>query len=278
MEGVIMRTMRAGIGLVVIAAWACQPHRPAAVGSLEQILSTVPDSAMQGRWRRAAAAGQLPPLNTLPTSAEVVRKRVPTTVQQPVQPVKPPHIDSAAVADVRLFSTQPVDRYRGSFTVTEVAPGRIVGRLESRSGSFEILYKLPGGRPLPVTTGAQLSLTLRDEVVDATLQRQVLLVSPDGRLVLLALSEGGREVYVRSVESTSLTMRQQPPAGDSTSALGVAYAGQEFSLRPGERHRVSDANGTVEFFLLANQFTPPAQVLLSEGDAYHVRVFAYRVE
>ena len=263
--------------VVTAAAAACQRDGPPNVRSLDDILVTVPDSAMRELWRRAAAAGQLPALGTIPVPRQRVSRRVTASLLVPPAQPRPPAIPRGSVADVRVFSTTPVDHYLGAFVATDITPGRIVGRLGSGPEPFTILYKLPEDRPVPgLQVGAKLSFALRDEVVNGSLQRELLLSIGRSHLLLLSLSAGGRRPYTRGLEGLPLTIRQQAPGPDSISAVAITYFAHRFTLRPGEQLQVSDPGGKVAFFLMASQFPPRTQV--QDGDPYHVILFVYRLE
>lgn len=253
-----------------------QPQRRAQ--SVSEIVAAVPDSAMRERWRAAERAGTLPPLEALAVPAQPVatRRRV---VMQDTTPRRTPMLPEGTVADVRVFiaGDTAVREQRSELRLSEWRPGRIAGALPGGGGPILILYRLPG-RPsgLAPRTG-RLDVMVRDDVERASLRREVLLTDGNAT-VLFFLADGSDRPYAREFRELPLAVRQLEGDRTSVAPVQVRYGGEEFVLRPGERHQVADAAGTVEVYLGASFYTDPRGVTLAEGFPYYVRLMVYRVE
>ena len=249
-------------------------ERPGRVENIEQITASIQDSAMRERWREAAAAGQLPSLGSLPVPDTIIstrqRARVADARLQRGAALIPPQ----AVADVRLMGLDTLRVYRGPITLGDSAGGRVRATLAG-APAVEIHYKLPGNQPLVLLPGP-LTLVYRDDVVNSSVRRELIITAPNAP-VLLHLNDGSNQPYDRTFRELPLRVRQTGQADQLISPVEITYADQQFVLRPGERRRARDAAGDVEFFVLSSHYTPPAQVETAEGDPYHVQLFMYRV-
>ncbi len=258
------------------SATQSQPaQRPRTVESVEQITASIQDSAMRERWRQAAAAGQLPSLSTLPVPDTAISTRKRVTVTGDVPLTRGPVIAPQTVADVRLVGLDTLRAYRGPITLGDTAGGRLRAALTAGTPAVEIHYKLPGNQPLLVLPGPH-SLVYRDEMVNNTMRRELLLTSPNAP-VLLHLNDGGAAPYDRAFRELPLRVRQVGQAEQRVSPVEITYADQQLVLRPGERRRARDGAGEVEFFVLSSYYLQPAEIETAEGDPYHVIMMMYRV-
>jgi hypothetical protein len=264
-----------------IATFGCQRQEPAErqVQNLDQILAAVPDAAMRERWRAAQAEGRLPPLEMLrlPTRPVSVRQRA--TLPPDAPPQTTARVPQGAVADVRAIASAPIADYDGTVTLDNVDQGRIVARLPeaARSVRVEVAYKLPQGATLAPPTPQPVSLFLSESMPTGS-QRQIVGLSQGRAPLLWRIADGDSKPYARTFAAAQLSVRQNAPGSDGASTVTISYGGRSLTLRPGERSRARDAGGEVEFFLESSYYTPKASVELAEGDPYHVRLIAWRVQ
>jgi hypothetical protein len=265
--------MIACAGLVACSSATQQPTRITRVDNVEQIVASIPDSAMRTRWRQAAANGQLPDLRTLPVPAAPVatRKRVVIHGNEPLP--RGLLIPDQAVADVRLVGADTLREYRGPITLRDSTAGRLTGFLSSRA-PVEIQYKLPANQRLMLMPGTLL-LTYRDDVVNHSLRRELLLTASEVP-VLMHLNDGSSTPYDRTFREFALRVRQTGQVEQHVSPVEITYRDQQLVLRLGERKRARDANGEVEFFLLSSHYLQAGEILTAEGDPYHVTLMMYR--
>jgi hypothetical protein len=264
-----------------IATIGCQREEPAErqVENLDQILQAVPDNAMRERWRTAQAEGKLPPLELLRLPTQPISLRQRATVPQAGPPPTTASVPQGAVADVRAVATPSVADFDGSVTLDTVEQGRIVARLpeSARAARVEVAYKLPQGATLAPPASQPVSLFM-SESMPAGSQRRIVGFSQNRTPLLWRIADGDSKPYSRTFAVAGLTVRQNAPGKDGVSTVTIAYGGRTLTLRPGERNRARDARGEVEFFLESSYYTPAASVELAEGDPYHVRLIAWRVQ
>jgi hypothetical protein len=262
---------------VAIGALACrgEPRSPRRVDRIEQILAAVPDSAMRRRWQAASDSGRLPPLAKLhlPDSARLTRRPLPAAAarRQPPASVAP-----GSVADVRVRAGRPLRSYRGAFTLATVTAGRLAGQLEDGT-ALELLYKLPDSAALAVLQVGQYQLAIRDEVVNESRRREIILRRPSGATVLWYIADGGANPYRRRFEDLSLTLEQVAPDSGRRAPLRVALGASREVLRVGQRGTLRDAEGPVRVVVLSSFWTDAERTSgLVEGDRYHVVILGYR--
>ena len=243
---------------------------------LDEIIASMPDSAMRQRWRAASANGQLPPLDSLRIPRQPVTMRATPRIDSTSYRFPPPSIPAGAVAEVRFESPTPLSAYNGPFTLLTAAPGKIVGRLTEKPEPVEIYFKLAAtSQALPVRDSA-LTLTLQQDIVGGSFRRTLLLAGTRGGVMLFDLSDGDlRRPYARDFKELPLSIRQGAPGSESP--LTVVYAGQRLLMTPGRVQRARDRNGEVEIYLLENYTTAPSAIRGSEADAFHVRLLIWRV-
>ena len=282
----IVRAPRSVVQVVVLAvsiiSIGCRAQEPAVrqVQNLDEVLAAVPDAAMRERWRAAQAEGRLPPLESLrlPTQTVAVRQRA-TVPAATAPPQTTARVPQGAVADVRAIANPPVANYDGNVTLDSVDRERIVARLPdgAQAARVEVAYKLPDGATLATPTQQPVSLLLSESIASGS-QRRIVGFSQERAPLLWRISDGDRKPYARTFAAAQLSVRQNAPGADGVSTVTISYGGRQIMLRPGERNRARDARGEIEFFLETSYYTAPASVELSEGDPYHVRLVAWRVQ
>jgi hypothetical protein len=243
---------------------------------IEQIIAAVPDSAMRARWRAASDSGRLPALSRLhlPDSARLVRR--PSTLTSAVRQASQPRITPGAVAEVKVTTTPRVRTYRGAVTLRAVAAGRLSGQLEG-GNIVELLYKLPDTVALTALQPGAYQLRLRDEVVEESQRREVVLRRGNGSPVLWYISDGSATAYRRRFEELPLTIEQVAPDSGRQAAVRVALGTSQALLRVGQRGTLRDGEGPVQVVVLSSFWTTPGRApRLVEGDPYHVVVIGYR--
>jgi hypothetical protein len=275
---------RAGVRVALLAlslsTIGCGAEEPAVrqVEDLDQVLEAVPDAAMRERWRAAQAEGRLPPLEMLRLPAQPVSLRQQATVPAPGSAPATARVPQGVVADVRAIANPPIANYDGGVTVESVDPERIVARLPdtAQSARIEVAYRLPQGATLAAPTGP-VALFLSESEASGS-QRRIVGFSQERSPLLWRIADGASKPYARTFASAQLSVRQNAPGSDGVSTVTISYGGRSLTLRPGERNRVRDARGEIEFFLESSYYTAPASVELAEGDPYHVRLTAWRVQ
>jgi hypothetical protein len=274
------RVLLAVLALSIVTP-ACRRQEPAErqVQNLDQVLAAVPDAAMRERWRTAQKEGRLPPLDMLRLPTQPVSARQRAAVPSTESPQTTARVPQAAVADVRAVASQPIADYDGAVTLDNVDQGRIVARLPeaAKSVRVELAYKLPQGATLAPPTPQPVSLFL-SESVPAGSQRRIVGLSQARTPLLWRIDDGDSKPYARTFAAAQLSVRQNAPGADGPSTVTISYGGRSLTLRPGERSRARDARGEVEFFLESSYYTRAASVELAEGDPYHVRLIAWRVQ
>lgn len=255
------------------------PAEPEPQRDVDRILVGVSDPVMRERWEEADAAGELPPLDAVPTvdpdEAVAVRAVPGPELKEERQAARRPQLPEGTVADVQPFCTEPLQIYEGGVRVTGAGDGLVVAALDGRSAPLELHYALPGGEVLAVDEGERLRLGLRDEVVDAAQQRRVVLHDGEGNGPLLYLAEGSTAPFRTSVEELGLTIEQERGADTRRPAVRVSRGGESVVARPRERATLGSGAGALRVFVL-DSVAAPAGALLLEGQPNYVRLLVYR--
>lgn len=274
------RVLRFSVPVALLAlsvtSVSCRREEPPVrqVQNLDEVLEAVPDQAMRERWRTAQAEGRLPALEhlRLPTQPISVRQRatVPATESQPTTVAVP----QGAVADVRAIASPSIANYDGVVTLDSVNQERIVARLTgAQAARLEVAYKLPQGAALATPSQQPVSLLMSESTASGS-QRRIVGFSQERAPLLWRIADGDSKPYTRTFAAAQLSVRQNAPGRDGVSTVTISYGGRSVTLRPGERNRA----GEIEFFLESSYYTPAASVELAEGDPYHVRLVAWRVQ
>jgi len=281
----IVRAPRSAVHIVLLAMsiipMGCRTQEPAVrqVENLDEVLAAVPDAAMRERWRTAQAEGRLPPLESLRLPTQTVSLRQRATVPATDQQSTTVRVPQGVVADVRAIANPPIANYDGTVTLDSVDQERIVARLPdgAQAGRVEVAYRLPQGATLAPPTPQPVSLLFSETIASGS-QRRIVGFSQERAPLLWRISDGDSKPYARTFAAAQLSVRQNAPGSDGVSTVTISYGGRSITLRPGERNRARDARGEIEFFLETSYYTPAASVELAEGDPYHVRLIAWRVQ
>lgn len=267
--------------LILGAAGCNQPEKAVDAAarrppSVEQALASVPDTALRARWRAAFAEGRIAPLESLRVSGPAVAAREPARAKEDSTPQSAPRaLPAGTLADVRVYSTEPLLNYQGSLHVTSSEPGRLTGRLD-KGDAITLLYRIPAPPGAAPFKDSVFELSLRQEIVGASLRLEIRLSNARG-LQLFFLSDGETgKPYARKFTDPPLALRQRPPDGNGTAALETAYSGRSFLARPGDHRSVGEGASRLGFYLLSNLYSPSGRSRESDGDAYHVRLMLYR--
>lgn len=189
---------------------------------------------------------------------------------------RPQRLTSKAAAEVKFATSRPMRSYDGNLMLSTAVPGRLAGQLEQQV-SFELLYRLPDSAALPPLPAGPYRLRLRDEVVNLSQRREVVLRRPDGAPLFFQLSDGGQAPYRRRFDDLSLTIEQVAPDAGSRAAARLTLGSSRVTLRPGERGTLSDVEGPIDVVLLSSYWSPRNRADgASEGDRYHILVIGYR--
>lgn len=272
----IYRLARGAAAMLALAVPCGAAAQDPPVRSVEEILATVPSDEMRARWRAAAAAGELPPLEALPRprTAPVPRRRATASNQTLAQAP----VDTQFPGDARIASGDAGLSYQGPLRLQRSEAGRITVRIPGRPGVVQIEFDLPGSqRFLETATSGTLDSHLVEEVVDNSL-RQLISLEDSAGTVLLYVADGSRTPYRRFFPEIPLLLEQQRPDEGGASPLAVQLAGEQFVLRPGERKRVTVGSDTLEIYLGSTYYTDPARIELAEGSPYSVKFMIFRVD
>ncbi|MDJ0940340.1 MAG: hypothetical protein QNJ00_11315 [Woeseiaceae bacterium] len=266
---IITRAAVAGFVLVGCAATP-DPDKPA---SLDDVLAGVPDPAMRARWTEAEAEGALPPIAAIPTPAAPVSQRQVVRVDTTPLPDVQPAISKDAVIAVQPYPSKPLQAYRGSFQVISHEAGRIRGVLVERDEPFEILYRLPNAaKAASAEARAILDLEYRDELVENSLQRRMVLADKERRSAsLVSISEGARRPYKGEIAALGLSVSQADEGENPPVTFSVD--GDTITLNQGE---TGSLHNDLTVYLL-NSYAQQEQFALADpGQPYYVSFIIYQ--
>lgn len=255
------------------------PKEPKPETPVDEVLVGVPSPEMRERWKEAEAKGELPPLDDVPRpeAGDAVATAGAGTLKESQHRPKRPEIPAGAPPDVQPFSTVPVTEYRGEFAVEKLGPGLLVGRLEKLERDLELHFKLPGpSQELAVAEDARLQLALRDEVLDTTLQRRIVLHEA-GKATLVFLAEGSDGTYRTTLDELGLTIAQEPTERTPEHPpVRLSLRDRSVTLAPGERGTLGEGPDALQAIVLESLAQSRAVTVLTEGLSNYVRVLVYR--
>lgn len=257
---------------------ACASPGASRLSSLDQVLAGVPNADMQQRWRQAEAEGRLPPLQAIPVPRQGIEQRHRSVVAEPAREPIRPVIPARTVATVLPFSRMPVESYDGPYQIVSIKPGVIVGNLVHQEHPYELHYKLPGEvQQLAIAEPVEVTLSVRDEVVDSALQRRVVLSTRTGEVPLALIAEGSNAPYRLIMDAPDLSI-EQVDVDEKTGVAGlkVSYDGDSITLKPGGRGQVGRER-PLAVYVLESSAMPRQRAMLQEGQPYYVNVMLYRV-
>lgn len=276
-SGVLSLSILTSLALTV----ACRSTPPAArapESDLDRFLSTIPDPEMRALWKRAHAAGELPPLDRIPTPrrGEAVLDLSALRRAEPAapRPADRPELGGERAPTVEPWCPVPLPRYVGALVVQDVDARRLVGRLEDPDVELELHWRLPDPPDvLGIEKGERLELELVDTSVDAALQRRVVL-RDEGGVRLAFVSEGSEGPYRARFPDLGLELEQRTELG--APAVRVTYGGRTVDLRRGEVQVFDGPGEQLVVQVLRTSARDPVETRLTEGRPRHVRAIAYR--
>lgn len=269
---------------VVLIAVGCSTSgsaSPAGGKDIDQFVSGIPDPKMKERWVQADAEGKLPPLDAVeaPAPGQALTAHRPGNIEAAPQPNYRPSLPDGEVASAEVWSSVPVQEYRGPFLLLGAAPDLLAGRLDGKQkdATFEVHFRLPGNtEQVAVEKGTNLQLNYRDRVMDGALQRRIVLHDGKGRVPLLYLAEGSSNPYRTEIKSLGLTITQQGQEPGATPAVTVTRSrGETVTLLPGEQEILGKAENPLRVHLLESIARSPQQAMLTEGQPYYVRLMIH---
>ncbi|MEQ8964956.1 MAG: hypothetical protein RID91_03955 [Azospirillaceae bacterium] len=265
--------LAAGTGLAACAQGPAMPVGGRAASEAD-ILVSVPDPGARERWQAALASANAPPVDALsvPETPLAARPR-PVAESRPAEPAAPPTLAPAPTVDVAIAAPGFPGGYAGAATVTGVTGDSLTLRPAEGEGEIRILYRRPGGEPLPgVAEGDRVRLRLAERVGMRPQQaRELALARAEGRVLLLYLQASGEEPITRSFREGAVTVAQETAPADALRAaeaegtavrlpVRLTVAGRATALEPGSMLDARQWEGPVDAVLFHSQANPPSSV------------------
>ncbi|MGC2167100.1 MAG: hypothetical protein WA632_13930 [Gallionella sp.] len=266
--------------LAALAVASCANTAAQQLKPIDKVLAGVSNPAMQEKWHSAEAAGTLPPIDAIPAVSSPLAVRRPVMLQVVATAPQRPLVQPQTVATVLPFSSSPVVHYAGAFQVTSHTPGVLIGVLNDRAAPLELYYKLPGDLGVAkIKEQTSLNLLLRDEVLDAALQRRVVLYDERGIAPFALIAEGSRQRFKQTIEPLQLTIEQLAggearKGGERYLPVKISYGNDVLTLKPGERGKIGAGGHAVEAYVIESLSVDGA--MLREGQPYYINVMLYR--